>query len=107
MPGCCGPAAASEQRKGCGPLGPGGPVHFSAPCVFAPPYHPPPHLQNNPFARPFEEVVDSLGIHLQHSSFDSSLYYIRKADAQSFLWELMAIVMRYKADANLRQAVAA
>ena len=64
-------------------------------------------MQNNPFARPFEEVVESLGIVLSRSTFDSSLYYIRRSDAGAFLEELKAIVAQYEADAHIAAQVAA
>ena len=66
-----------------------------------------PASQNNPFARPFEEVVESLGIVLSRSTFDSSLYYIRRSDAGAFLEELKAIVAQYEADAHIAAQVAA
>ena len=44
-------------------------IFFLSPKCFA---------QNNPFARPFEEVVESLGLKPSRSTFDSSLYYIRR-----------------------------
>eukprot|EP00955_Chlamydomonas_euryale_P032485 341706-Chlamydomonas_euryale.AAC.1 len=47
-------------------------------------------MQNNPFARPFEEVVENLGLdrHLDRAMFDPTLYHIRRVDAASFLEEL-------------------
>ena len=53
-------------------------------------------VQNNPFARPFEEVVESLDIGMLKSTFDSSLYCIRRTDAGAFLEELKVIVSTYE-----------
>lgn len=63
--------------------------------------------QNNPFARPFEEVVGALGISVKHSSFDSTLYLVRKADAAPFLEELKLVVARYEQEAHMAQVAAA
>ena len=52
-------------------------------------------------------MVESLGIVLSRSTFDSSLYYIRRSDAGAFLEELKAIVAQYEADAHIAAQVAA
>jgi hypothetical protein len=64
-------------------------------------------LQNNPFARPFEDVRKSLDISLPLSTFDSSLYYIRRTDAGAFLEELKVIIAKYESDAHVAAQKAA
>jgi hypothetical protein len=61
-------------------------------------------MQNNPFARPFEEVIDSLKLELSKSTFDSSLYHIKRADAGQFLEELKDVVSRYEQEAAMQAA---
>lgn len=52
-------------------------------------------LQNNPFARPFVEALDELGLVQAASAFDNGVLYLHKDLVMPFLSKLKDVITAY------------